>query len=499
MSNLSFSLTRTKRPNLKVIFCSLFLIVLVQKLMSADIYVDNIKGNDSHDGSQATPYRSIRAAAKALKPGDTLHMVPNEEPYTLEETVEPGSVGLIEIVKSQAGTAEKPTVVDGHGSKVLGLFHYKAEKWQDEGSSVFSMRLPNNTVTMYNLGYWTDVIPIVFFDGKPAKPVKSREELVAGSFFLVKKLTKEAPANNTLFVKLPEGKTPAEIKITAPSNITIQSNTSHVTFRNIETSYSSFDGLGSFWGEGLLFENLRASYCMNQGISHHSTVGVLIRNCRFDHNVDCGILDISMGDAKTGDEKKPTFARYENCLVDNNVWLGGVRFQNRVRYEMDSCIIRDNHAKTAVISVASNTSLSLTNCLIILGDANAKTGIMAEANSTLELKNCTIIGFANGLIAASGAKVSVSNSVFIDCETSITVPTDLGAGGIDSNQNVFVGKTSFKVDQKAIGSLEEFTKASGLEKDSIVLPQGSGPENLKAKDGSLCGANVNPETVGLKQ
>lgn len=495
MNDLSLSLIRTKRPGFVVVIYTLLLMVFVQNLPGGDIYVDNLRGCDSQDGSQATPYRSIRAAAKALKPGDTLHMVPNPEPYTLEETVEPGSVGLIEIVKSQAGTKEKPTVVDGHGSKVLGLFHYKAEKWRDEGSSEFSMKLPNNTVTMYNLGYWTDVIPIVFFDGRPAKPVKSREELVAGSFFLVKKLTKEAPANNTLFVKLPEGKTPAEIKITAPSNITIQSNTSHVTFKNIETSYSSFDGFGSFWGEGLLFENLRASYCMNQGISHHSTTSVLIRNCRFDHNVDCGILDVSMGDAKTGDEKKPTFARYENCLVDNNVWLGGVRFQNRGRYEMDSCIIRDNHAKTAVVSVASNTSLTLTNCLIIRGEANAKTGIMAEANSTLELKNCTIVGFTNGLIAASGAKVSVSNCVFIDCETAFSLPSEPAQGQIDSDRNGFVGTTSFKVDQKAIGSLEDFQKLTGLDPNSVAFQKES---ELATRKGSLYGAKVNPDHVGLK-
>jgi len=490
------SITKKLQRILQGVVSLLLPMLQLQSVMGGDIYVDNLRGDDANAGTQESPFRSIKVAAKVLKGGDTLHMVPNTNPYTLEDTVEPGAVGLIELVSSQAGTPEKPTIVDGHGSKVLGLFHYKSEKWRDEGSSVFSMRLPNNTVTMFNLGYWAGVIPIVFFDGKPAQWVKSREELVDGSFFLVKKLAKEEPPNNTLFVKLAEGKTPADIKITAPSNVTIQSNTNHVTFRNIDSSYSSFDGFGSFWGKGLLFENLRASFCMNQGISHHSSAGVLVKNCRFDHNVDCGVLDVSLGDAKSGDEKAATRARYENCLVDNNVWLGGVRFQNRGEYEMDSCIIRDNHAKTAVVSVAGNTSLILTNCLIVRGDANAKTGIMAEANSTLELRNCTIVGYPNGLIVQGGAKVLVSNSVFIDCETAISVPLDPAPRRIESDKNCFIGKPSFKVDQQTIGSLEDFAEMSGLDVNSVDLEKES---ELKPQAGRVYGANVNPDNVGLKK
>ena len=261
------STTKKRQSILKGAASLLLSMLLLPSLMGGDIYVDNLRGDDANSGTQESPFRSIKVAAKALKAGNTLHMVPNADPYTLEDAVDPGAVGLIEFVASQAGTAERPTVVDGHGSKVLGLFHYKAERWQSEGSSVFRTRLPNNTVTMFNLGHWVGVIPIVFFDGKPAQWVKSREELVDGSFFLVKTLAKEEPPNNTLFVKLAEGTTPADIKITAPSNITIQSNTNHVTIRNIDSSYSSFDGFGSFWGKGLLFENLRASFCMDQGIS----------------------------------------------------------------------------------------------------------------------------------------------------------------------------------------------------------------------------------------
>lgn len=468
---------------------------LMQYAIGGDLYVDNIHGSDASSGRKEAPLRSIKIAAKALKAGHTLHLVPNDVPYTLEDVDSAGSVGLVELVSSQAGTREKPTMIDGHGAKVLGLFHYTAERWRDEGSSVFSMRLPNNTVTMFNLGFWAGVIPIVFYDDQPAQWVKSRDELVAGSFFLVKKLTEEDPQNNTLFVKLAEGNTPADIKITAPSNITIQSNASQVTIKNIESSYSSFDGFGSFWGDGLVFENLRASYNMNQGMSHHSSAGVLIRHCRFDHNVDCGVLDVSLGDAKAGDEKAPTRARYENCLVDNNAWLGGVRFQNRGTYEMEACIIRDNRATTAVVSVGRNTSLTLRNCIIQRGDADAKTGIMAEAHSTLELRNCTIVGFQDGLVGERGANVTVSHCSFVDCDVAIALPPSVTAKQMRSDHNCFIGKARFKVDTQIASSLEEFRAMSGQDRHSVAFQNES---ELDARDGAF-GASVNPKDVGVSK
>lgn len=482
-------------PRIRAAAVLLIAAALMQHAIGGDLYVDNIHGTDAGSGRKEAPFRSIKSAAKALKAGHTLHLVPNDVPYTLEDVDGPGSVGLVELVASQAGTPEKPTMIDGHGAKVLGLFHYTAERWRDEGASVFSTRLPNNTVTMFNLGFWAGAIPIVFFDDQPAQWVKSRDDLVVGSFFLVKKLTKEDPQNNTLFVKLAEGSTPADIKITAPSNVTIQSNASHVTIKNIESSYSSFDGFGSFWGDGLVFENLRASYNMNQGMSHHSSAGVLIRRCRFDHNVDCGVLDVSLGDAKTGDEKAPTRARYENCLVDNNAWLGGVRFQNRGTYEMEACLFRDNRATTAVVSVGRNTSLTLRNCIIQRGDADAKTGIMAEANSTLELRNCTIVGFRNGVVGERGANVTVSHCAFVECEVAIAVPPSIKAERVTSDHNCFVGTAKFKVDTQTVGSLEEFREMSGKDVHSVAWQSES---EWKARN-DACGACVKPEDVGMRK
>ena len=390
--------------NPKIIIAFL-LLSLGSALYAAEWYVDNMHGNDANPGSKAQPFQTFKRSLEALGGGDTLHLVPNEQPYTEK-------FGDVKC----SGTPEKPTVIDGHGAKMTRLSHFTADMWKDEGNSVFSLRFNNNVVTMSGIGYYCG-FPFVFADGKELVPVKSMDDLEPYTCYMVlryyPKLKMPDPLHKMLYIRLPEGKTPANTKIEAPlsDDIVVQGN--YITVRNIVAEWSASDLFDSANGKGIVFEDIDASHCMDQCLSAHSTAEQQVRFSRLSKAVDGGVLDVTFNLQQT------CHTRYFGCIFEDNIHFCGAGFQGGKGsdYLLDSCILRDNDGNA--LFARQSAKLTVKNCLIIKGHGQANDAVSASDAGEILLENCTIIGYPRALFAVhnenNSSKIKAVNCKFVDC------------------------------------------------------------------------------------
>jgi hypothetical protein len=397
------------------------------------------------------------------------------------------------------GTAEKPFIFDGRGAVINLLTHYGADKWKAEGGDVFSMPLRNNAHVMDKC--WSG-FDLVFFDGKPGTNAASREELQANGYFLFKHRMKIEdkwhPLHNVLFVRLPAGKTPAEVRVEAPGvGSIVHVGKPYVTVRNLTAMYSTQDGFSTTRAPGLLFERVRGCFNMDQGISHHGSQ-VTVRDSRFDHNAGCGIVDVYP-------EVK---ARYERCLIENDTYRGGVEFHDG-EFVMEDCVIRNNPGKA--LSVARPGSrVTLRNCLLI-GREDGKDAGVYQGEGSLVMDRCTLYRCGKGLIIGASAKnTTVTNCAFVACAENYAAmppakPDPDQVRVVDYNAFApapftFAGGT-FKPEKWA-----EFKAKTGFDAHSLLqeisdpLPPWSLP-SLKGKgcDGADIGAVLDPAKIVLSQ
>lgn len=362
---------------------ALMVVISCSAVLAADnrteIWVHNLQGDDAHPGTRERPLATVDAAIKRLEPGTTLHVMPTEKPY-------PGDI-RIEV----SGTPEARILIDGHGSLISGRRRLPADAWKDEGDGIHSRPLPNNAWGMSS--HWEGGFPLVWFDGEPGRNVTSREELEPRSYFLYKnrREMRTDPLHNTLFIRLPEGKAFDEIDVESIAGRQgIYVAGSYVTVRNFVCEYGGTDGFATHRNKGAVFENIEARYFMDQGISHHGSE-VVVRNAHFHHNAGCGIVDV-YPEAKI---------RYENCLIEENTWRGGVEL-HKGQFEMENCIIRANPGKA--LTVVKGAQAVLRNCLLV-GPADEKTlGIRLDGDAMLEMANCTLYGFGRAMVAAFTAE-----------------------------------------------------------------------------------------------
>lgn len=362
-------------------------------------YVDNVRGDDAGAGTEAAPFKTIAKATATAQKSDTIYLTANPEPYREA------------VLLNKGGTAEQPFIFDGRGATIDRRTHYTVDKWKDEGDGVYSMPLPNNAHVMDKQWWGFD---LVFFDGKAGTNCASREALIPLGYFLFKSRIpvdgKFHPLHNTLYIKLPAGKTPADIAVVAPGTSTTVGVewAPYVTVRNVTAMYSTGDGFGTWRTVGSVFEHVRGCYNMDQGISQHGAQ-VVVRDSRFDHNAGCGIVDIF-------DEAK---VRYERCLVEDDIFRGGVEFHSG-EYSMDSCVIRNNTSKALSLNLSAR--VTLTNCLFLGPEGGKYSGIYTGGTGTLTLDRCTFMRFGTALIVGIETRAAtVTNCAFLQCAQAYQV------------------------------------------------------------------------------
>ena len=424
-----------------LLFRCVFCFASTTPLVAADYYVDNVHGSDTAgDGSEAKPYQTIARAFAGAKESDAVYLTPNDMPYT----------ELVDI--PAGGTPEKPFIFDGRGAIINRLTHYEAASWKDEGDGVFSMPLPNNAHVMD--GQWRG-FDLVFFDSAPGTNTKSQAELASLGYFLFKQQAKVNggfhPLQNTLFVKLPPGKTPTDIKIEAPGDTTVvHSKKSNVIIRNVTAMFSTRDGFAtSNKARGVVFENVHGTLNMDQGISNHGTE-VTVKNSRFDHNAGCGVVDVYP-------ECKTT---YIGCTIEDDSYRGGVEFHSGT-FVMRDCTIRNNPVKA--LSVQKGATVHLENCTI----EGSPMGVVVNEGS-LTMKNCTVKTSTDALVLRAGVlKATVFGTTFAGNQRNYVweiLPS--------TPEFVFDGNTHSPAKIRAFGidytpeQWTDFQKATGLDTNS---------------------------------
>lgn len=428
---------------------TIFVLFILASTYANDFYVNNLKGSDKNPGSQEAPFRTIEKGIQTMKGADTLHLVKTGTPYRRQTDRT--------FWKLPAGKDNAPTVVDGHGAVLSGKTHYTGDKWQAEGNDIYSIYLKNNYQNFRKNAYWLG-FDLVFFDGKPGTNCKSKSELVEFGYYLNancyldKKRKVKDPKRNTLYIKLPTGKTPADIKVEAPgfdSGICVGSD--FVTVRNLTSTYFSCDGFSGSRNQGMKFENVRGCYNMDQGISHHGSKST-VTNSRFDHNGNCGIVDV-YPEARV---------KYINCMINDNPSRGGVEF-HRGKFQMNNCTIKNNDV--VQLGVRNNAEVKIDNCLIIGKSKPKNQGINIGGN--LVARNCLINNAAVGVWIYPKSHVIIDHCAFEKCPTIYLLRREINQVKLQLSNNIFSVSDKFTIKRNEY-SLESLRKSFGEE-----LEQGS--------------------------
>ena len=458
------------------------------------VYVDNLGGSDdAGDGSQAKPFGTIMRGVKELRPGSMLNVANTGTPYH-------------ESVRIQtAGTTEEPIILEGNGAMNSGLVRRPLKDWKAEGGDVFSLKLPNNAWGMQSR--WESSFDIVRIDGKLGRNATSRDALEPGAYFLYKnqKELKTDPLHNTLFVRLAKGKTPDGVPVETVSIVSLFCvMASHVTVRDFISEYAGDDGFASVKpAADVLFERVESRYNMDQGISHHGSQ-VLVRNSHFHHNAGGCVVDV-YPEARI---------RYENCLMEDDTWRGGVEFYSG-HFEMVDCVIRGNPKKAMLVTRGADVMLR--NCLLIGQGEGRVQGLQVTEKSKLTMENCTLANFNIGLIVKEDCDVTVRNSAFLNCQSNweVTVPAgpeDLGSRlskSLLSDGNAFESSPFVVKETAAAGgrnrvalkshSASEWLglrKSSGLDANSLVFTANPPPKGLPLSLPELAGKGTNGADIG---
>lgn len=120
---------------------------------AATIYVNNVLGDDLHEGSEPDstgrdgPLRTLRKALRICQAGDHIVLAPTGEPYR-------ESIGL--SAARHCGTVVSPFVIDGQGAVLEGAEPVPYTAWENVGGAVFRFR--PSRISYQQL----------FLDGKPA-------------------------------------------------------------------------------------------------------------------------------------------------------------------------------------------------------------------------------------------------------------------------------------------------------------------------------------------
>jgi Right handed beta helix region/Protein of unknown function (DUF1565) len=117
---------------------ALFLLALLTHAASAREFHVSVRGNDYHDGSSSTPYKTISAAARVAQPGDVITV----HAGTYRERVTPprGGESDAKRIVYQAAAGEKVAI---KGSEVI-------RDWKPLQTGVWKATVPNTFFGSYN-------------------------------------------------------------------------------------------------------------------------------------------------------------------------------------------------------------------------------------------------------------------------------------------------------------------------------------------------------------
>lgn len=427
----------------------LALLTLQIPLFAGSLHVDNVRGIDSNDGSSAAPVKTIQKGIDLAKPGDTVFLKVNPEPYS-----EPG------INFKKGGAPGAPIVLDGQGATLSGLVQYGIEEWKPlEGASGvygtrydFPLRFKQVSATK---DYEKSAFSIVFFDGKPGSCAQSLEALEPGQYFLS---LETADSGGTLYIKLPEGRTLSDTQILMPrrAHTALHVGKSHVTVKNLTSAWASQDSFSTTKSSNLIFENVRGCYNMDQGMSHHGSQ-VMTRNSIFDHNGATGVRDVY-------DDCDST---YEDCVFFENL-VAGVDAMGR-SHRFIRCLFLDNFGSG--LSVSKQVAAEVEDCTF--KGAPERAGVRGW-RCVFSVKNSSLEKLKTGISIAE-SKAVITGNVFRHCEVNEDWyfpegwAANIAEGRLRSGENLFVGGVFKLSNKEPVVLWEAFVARTGQDASSRYI------------------------------
>jgi len=129
-------------------------LTIAVRVSAADIFVDNVLGDDRHDGTSTVaanrssgPLRSITQALRNARAGDRIVVAKTDRPYRESLSLTGGR---------HSGSSLQPFVIEGNGATLEGAEPIPHEEWQYDRGQVFRYRPARTSYQQ------------LFLDGKPA-------------------------------------------------------------------------------------------------------------------------------------------------------------------------------------------------------------------------------------------------------------------------------------------------------------------------------------------
>ncbi|MBO7620009.1 MAG: right-handed parallel beta-helix repeat-containing protein, partial [Victivallales bacterium] len=365
-------------------------------------YVNNIIGEDSHDGlSPDKPFKTIRHAMSKLSPGDTLIMAS-------------GCIFHESMIFQRSGTPSAPVTVEANGSILSGREKVPTDNWKQIEDGLW---LNANHVQ-------TGALRPRLFNGD--------RQMISVHFQIKPQDLKEGEAvwnKNGIYYRAAAGEKPTEKEFygTYKESGVVLLNHNYVVVNNIITENFANDGVNAHGScRGLIFRNLISRWNGDDGFSIHEDVQACLYGAHLHHN-DFGIQDISISRSS-----------FFGVLSEDNRSIGG-DFHGGMRSIEDS-MFRNNGEMQLRFATNGATYMGL------------KKDNPLE-NARAYLKDVLVCGGHGAALQAKGkADVTAFQCTFVNTETGINVEEK---GAIH-----LVLCTIANVGQNIVGKDATFTAAS---------------------------------------
>lgn len=377
---------------MKRLFCAALLSTL--SLGAATIYVDNVKGSDSNNGSKDSPVASIEQGLSLLQKSDRLEVAPNNgKPYRRPY---PGTYGKSYRVQ-KGGTIDNPMVINGNGAVISGLSVIPEKVWKDCGNGLWKMPFwpMSNMYRIYKQqDYWLPEAKIFFVDGKRQKNCLSKAELekTPNAFWWSR-------SEKSLYYNPPAGKSISDVKIELPSNsgfYVVADNVIVKDFHMILSFNDGFDTNGS--PRNVIYKNCVAIDNCGQAFSCHHTGIVFYEDCGAFRCASSGACDVHYSNSN-----------YNRCVFADNVFEAGVFAANYSAHTYADCLIAGNNPFEQIWQ-HQMSRMFFHNCVISGNEKNKPVSFLR--NGSLGFLQCTI---ANASTVNSGVKDNRGSLLIENC------------------------------------------------------------------------------------
>ena len=370
--------------------------------MASVYYVNNVIGEDSHDGLSADkPFKTIRQAMSKLSAGDTLIMAP-------------GCIFHEAMVFQRSGTPSAPVTIEANGSILSGREKVPADNWkQIENGLWFNANHLQTGALRPRLFNGEGQMISVHFKTKP-------QDLKEG----------EAVWNqNGIYYRAAAGEKPTEKEFfgTYKESGVVLLNHNYVVVNNIVTENFANDGVNAHGScRGLIFRNLISRWNGDDGFSIHEDVQACLYGAHLHHN-DFGIQDISISrssffgvlsedNRSIGGDFHGGMRSIEDSMFRNNgemqlrfatngaTYMGLKKdnpLENARAYLKDVLVCG---GRGAALQVKGKADVTAFQCTF----ANTETGIDAEEKGAIHLVLCAIANVGQNIVGKDATLTAAS-------------------------------------------------------------------------------------------